>query len=360
MSTDRGASQHSTDRKKSRDPDDPRKPDDISDVKKPAWGYTLRKTLREFTGDQCTDLAAALTYYAVLSLFPALIALVSILSLVGQAQSTTDAIVDMASGVVPEETMSTLTPVIESLTSASAPGIGLVIGLLTALWTASNYVNAFGRAMNRIYEIPEGRPIWKLRPVMYGITALLLVLVALVGLMLVVSGPVAQAVGDAVGLGSTAVTVWNIAKWPVVLVCVIVIVALLYYFTPNVKQPKFRWISVGAVVAIVIAVVAAAGFGFYVGNFGSYDKTYGALAGVIIFLFLIYIMNLALLFGAELDAELERARELQGGIAAEESIQLPPRDTKASDKKAKKEQEDIERGRELRQTAGESATPDDA
>jgi membrane protein len=344
--------------KKGAEPEDGRKPDDPTDLTKPTWKYTLRKTLREFGKDQCTDLAAALTYYAVLSIFPALIALVSILSLVGQAQATTDAITDMASDFVPEETLATLTPIIESLTSAPGAGIGLIIGILTALWTASNYVNAFGRAMNRIYEIPEGRPIWKLRPIMYGITALLLVLVALVGVMLVVSGPVAQAVGDAIGLGSTAVTVWNIAKWPVVLVAIIVIVALLYYFTPNVKQPKFRWISVGAIVAIVVALLASVALGFYVGNFGSYNETYGALAGVIVFLLWLYIMNLALLFGAELDAELERSRQLQGGIEAEESIQLPPRDTKASDKKAEKEQEDIAKGRELRESAGRSADPD--
>ncbi|MEE6272288.1 YihY/virulence factor BrkB family protein [Georgenia wangjunii] len=341
------------------EPEDGRKPDGPTDLTKPSWGYTLRKTLREFGKDQCTDLAAALTYYAVLSLFPALIALVSILGLVGQAEATTDTLLQMASDFVPQDTLDQIEPIIASVAGASGASIGLIIGILTALWTASNYVNAFGRAMNRIYEIPEGRPIWKLRPIMYGITALLLVLVALVGVMLVVSGPVAQAVGDAIGLGSTAVTVWNIAKWPVVLVAIIVIVALLYYFTPNVKQPKFTWISVGAIVAIVVALLASVGLGFYVANFGSYDATYGALAGVIVFLLWIYVMNLALLFGAELDAELERSRELQGGIAAEETIQLPPRDTKASDKKAEKEQEDIAKGRELRESAGRNADADE-
>ena len=345
--------------KRGADPEDGRKPDGPTDLTKPSWGYTLRKTLREFGNDQCTDLAAALTYYAVLSIFPALIALVSILGLVGQAEATTDTILQMASDFVPEETLEQVEPIIASVAGASGASLGLIIGILTALWTASNYVNAFGRAMNRIYEIPEGRPIWKLRPVMYGITALLLVLVALVGLMLVVSGPVAQAVGDAIGLGSTAVTVWNIAKWPVVLVAIVVIIALLYYFTPNVKQPKFSWISVGALVAIVVALLASVALGFYVANFGSYDATYGALAGVIVFLLWLYIMNLALLFGAELDAELERSRELQGGIAAEETIQLPPRDTKASDKKAEKEKEDVAKGRELRESAGRSADADD-
>ena len=182
--------------------------------------------------------------------------------------------------------------------------------------------------MNRIYEVEEGRPIWKLRPVMLLVTLVAVVLVALVALALVVTGPAAQAVGDAIGLGSTAVLVWNIAKWPVMLVVVVLIVALLYYATPNVKQPKFRWISVGALVAIVVWVLASAAFGFYVANFSSYNKTYGSLAGVIVFLLWLWITNLALLFGAELDAELERGRELQAGVAAEETVQLPPRDTR--------------------------------
>jgi membrane protein len=175
---------------------------------------------------------------------------------------------------------------------------------------------------------------------------------------LVLTGSVAQAVGDAVGLGSTAVTVWNIAKWPVMLVVVVFIVAVLYYVTPNVKQPRFRWISVGAVVAILTWIGASALFGFYVSKFSSYDKTYGSLAGVIVFLLWLWITNLALLFGAELDAELERGRELQAGVKAEETIQLPPRDTRASEKAAEKEQEDIERGRELRLSRGADEDPD--
>jgi membrane protein len=331
--------------------DHPAKPDSPTDLKKPAWGYVFRKSFREFLADECTDIAAALTYYAVLSIFPAVIALVSILSLVGQEQVTTT-ILDLLNGVVPADTMKQIGPVVEKLTKPPAPGLGLLIGLLTALWTASNYVNAFARGMNRIYEVPEGRPVWKLRPLTYALTALLLVLVAVASLILVVSGTLAQTIGDLIGLGPTALTVWNIAKWPVLLLIVILIVALLFYFTPNVKQPKFRWISVGAVIAIVIAALAVLGFSFYAANFGSYSATYGALAGVIIFLLLLWIVNLALLFGAEFDAELERGRQLQGGIEAEENLQLPPRDTRASDKKAAKAKEDVKRGRELREKYG--------
>ena len=342
------------------DADHPAKPDSLGDIRKPSWGYVLRRTLREFLDDECTDLAAALTYYAILSLFPALIALASILSLVGQGQST-QTIIEMASEFVPEESMDRLRPAIENVTTVPGAGWGLFLGLLVALWTASNYVNAFSRAMNRMYEVPEGRPIWKLRPVMYLLTLVMLILVAAAAVILVVSGPVAETIGGLIGLGDQALTVWGIAKWPVLLLIVVVTIALLYYVTPNVKMPKFRWVSPGALIAIVVAALAALALGLYVSAAGgeSYSATYGALAGVIIFLLLLWILNLALLFGAEFDAELERGRELQAGIPAEESVQLPPRDTKASDKKAKKAEEDIEKGRALRESRGRTQDLDE-
>ena len=335
-----------------------REPDSPTDLKKPSWVYVLRKTGREFSRDQCTDLAAALTYYSVLALFPASIALLSLVGLVGQGPSTVKTLLQILRDVGAGGTADTLRPTLTELSQAQNSGLALVIGLAAALWSASGYVNAFSRGMNRIYEISEGRPVWKLRPAMLLVTLFTVVLTALVAMALVLTGSVAQAVGDAVGLGSTAVTVWNIAKWPVMLVVVVFIVAVLYYVTPNVKQPRFRWISVGAVVAILTWIGASALFGFYVSKFSSYDKTYGSLAGVIVFLLWLWITNLALLFGAELDAELERGRELQAGVKAEETIQLPPRDTRASEKAAEKEQEDIERGRELRLSRGADEDPD--
>jgi membrane protein len=333
-------------------PDASRKPDSPADLVKPTWGYALRKTVREFMDDQCTDLAAALTYYSVLALFPGAIALLSLVGLVGQQQQTVDTLLQILRDVGASSAAETLEGPLTELAGSQGAGLALVIGLLTALWSASGYVGAFGRGMNRIYEIDEGRPIWKLRPVMLLVTLVTVLLAAIVAVGLVVTGPAAEAVGSAIGLESTAVTVWSIAKWPVLLAVVVLIVALLYYATPNVKQPKFRWISVGAIVAIVVWVIASAAFGFYVANFSSYDKTYGSLAGVIAFLLWLWITNLALLFGAELDAELERGRQLQAGIAAEEELQLPPRDTRKSDKAAAKEQEDIERGRKLRESHG--------
>lgn len=327
-------------------------PETPKDLTKPSWKYVLKKTMREFSADQCTDIAAALTYYAVLALFPALLAIVSLLGVFGQGQRTTDALVGILGGLAPASTVETITPVLDSLVQNQSAGLTLIIGLLSALWSASGYVGAFARAMNRMYEIEEGRPFYKMRPMQLVVTLIAVLLIAVVAIGLVVSGPLAQSVGDAVGLGSVAVTAYQIAKWPVLLVIVLMIVAILFYATPNVQQPKFKFISVGAGVAILVWVLASVAFGFYVANFSSYNKTYGALAGVIVFLLWLWITNIALLFGAELDSELERGRELQAGLPAEEELQLPPRDTKLIEKKAKKEAEDIAQGRALRESRG--------
>jgi membrane protein len=206
--------------------------------------------------------------------------------------------------------------------------------------------------MNRIYEIDEGRPVWKLRPLQLVLTLGALVAAAVTALVLAVSGPVATAIGDVIGAGEVSLAVWNIARWPLILVLMVGAVATLYYATPNVQQPKFRWISVGAAVAIVTWVVASVLFGVYVANFASYNKTYGALAGVIVFLLWLWITNLALLFGAELDAELERGRQLQAGIVAEQELQLPPRDSRVTEKNQAKDKKDVERGRALRRSGG--------
>ncbi|WP_104139913.1 YihY/virulence factor BrkB family protein [Arthrobacter sp. ZGTC131] len=330
-------------------PDDERKPDSPTDVSKLSWKYIARKTLREFTSDQCPDLAASLTYYGVLSLFPALLALVSLLGIFGQPEKTTAALLEIVQGIAPGSTVDMIRQPVEELTTSPAAGFALIIGLATALWSASGYVGAFGRAMNRIYETDEGRGFVKLRGTMLGVTLLAVVIVALLAAMLVISGPVAEAVGGVLGLGGVFLTVWNIAKWPVIVLLVIVIIAVLYYATPNVRQPKLRWMSMGSLIALVAFVIASLGFGFYVANFSSYDKTYGAIGGVIVMLLWLWILNMSLLFGAEFDAEMERGRQLQAGIEAEETIQLPPRDTKKSDKLQEKEEEDIRHGRELRE-----------
>jgi membrane protein len=249
----------------------------------------------------------------------------------------------MIEGVANPEMVDTLRQPIEQLASAPSAGFALVAGLLGALWSASGHVGAFGRAVNRIYDVQEGRPIYKLKPLILLLT-LVLVLMAI---MLVVSGPLAQTIGDAVGMGDTAVAVWSIAKWPVLDVFAVVLIAVLHYGTPNVKQPKFRWLSPGSVIALVVVAIATLGFFFCVSNFGNCNKTYGAIGGVIVMLLRIWIANLSLLLGAVVDAETERGRELQGGIKAEESLQLSSRDTKASDKLQKQEGKDIREGRGL-------------
>ena len=340
------------------DPEDSRKPESPTQLSGRSWVYVLRKTWREFGDDHCTDLAAGLTYYAVLALFPAAIALVSLLGVVGQAQNSVKTVTDVLQPLVSSSTLQTIKPALDNIATSPGAGLGLILGLLGALWSASGYVSAFGRAMNAVYEIDEGRPFWKLRPLTLLVTLVAILLVALVLVMLIVSGPLASSLGSVIGLSSVAVTIWNIAKWPVIVLFVVLIVAILYYAMPNVRQPRFRWVSVGAFVAITIWILASIAFAFYVATFGSYDKTYGSLAGAVVGLLWLWITNIALLFGAELDSELERGRELQAGIAAESELQLPARDTRGIRKARKKEQKDIERGRRIRDRADQGSRED--
>jgi membrane protein len=309
-------------------------PDSPTDLRKRSWLDTLKRTFREFREDNLTDWAAALTYYAVLSVFPALIALLSIVGLVADPAAVTRVITQTVSEIGPATAAETFSGPIEDITAnETAAGIGLIIGLAGALWTASGYVGAFMRASNSIYEIEEGRPFWKLRPLQILVTLTMVLMLAVVVLGLVVSGPLAEAIGIAAGIGDTAVTIFQYGKWPVLLVVVMVMLAILYYASPNAKLPGFKWISPGSVVAVVVWLLASVAFAFYVANFGSYGETYGTLGGVVSFLVWMWITNLAVLFGAELNAELERSRELEAGEPAEEAIQLPPRTApKAKDK----------------------------
>jgi membrane protein len=339
------------------DPDDPSKPEGPEDMKKPAWGYAVKKVFREFSGDQCTDIAAALVYYAVLALGPAILAIVSILGLLspGTVSSLSKQVLKPALSTSSPSTYTLINGLLTNASHAPGAGIGLIIGLLGALWSASGYVGAFGRAMNRIYSIDEGRPIWKLRPTQVLVTIAVVLLVVLAALLLVSTGPVVQQIANTIGIGDVAFLVFSIVKWPIIVLIAIAAIAILYYFTPNIRQPKFKWTSAGSVIALVVWAIATLLFGLYISfsNGSSYAKSYGPIAGVIIFLLWLWITNLALLFGAEFDAEVERSRELQAGIAAEEQIQLPPRDTRQSDKKQKKHEQDVEKGRRLRETRGE-------
>ena len=295
---------------------------------KPSAFATLKRTFTEFSEDNLSDWAAALTYYGVLALFPALIALVSIVGLFGDPATVTKALTDMVTAIGPASAAEALQGPIQSITSnQSGAGLALILGLAGALWSASGYVGGFMRACAIIYETPEGRPIWKLRPLQLLVTLITVLLVALVALSLVLSGPVVSAVAGPLGLSGTAVTVWNFAKWPVMVLIVLVIITLLYYASPNVKVRGFKWVAPGAAFALVVWLLASLAFAFYVANFGSYNKTYGTLAGVVAFLVWLWITNVALLLGAELNAERERSLELQEGVeGADEEIQLTPRD----------------------------------
>ena len=305
--------------------------------KKGSLGQTLKRTATEFKEDNLTDRAAALTYYSVLSIFPAMIALVSIVGLVGDPESVTETINDVVTSIGPSSAADTFADPIRDVTrSQGTAGIALVLGIAGALWTASGYVGAFMRVSNEIYEVEEGRGILKLRPLQLLVTFVLVVLLAVTVAAVALTGPVAEEIGDRLGLGSTAVTVWDIAKWPVLAVIVALMLALLYYSAPNARLPGFRWITPGSVLAIVAWLVASAGFALFVANFGSYNKTYGALAGVIVALIWLWLTNLAILFGAELNAEVERSRQLREGVAgAERRIQLGERSEPKPTKRAR-------------------------
>jgi membrane protein len=252
--------------------------------------------------------------------------LVSVLGLIGE--SATQPLIDNLGSVAPGPAKEIATNAIQGLqSSAGAAGVMAIVGIAAALWSASNYVGAFMRASNAIYEIEEGRPFWKVRPLQLAITLVMVLALALCAVAVVVSGPLAQTVGNVVGLGDTAVTVWNIAKWPVIAIVFMLMLALLYYAAPNVRHPRFRWITPGAVAAVVLWLVASAAFAFYVANFGSYNKTYGALGGVIVFLTWLWISNVAVLMGAELNAEAERGRQIERGMDPDTEPFLEPRDT---------------------------------
>ena len=303
-------------------------PSEPTDLKARGWFGTLKRTVKEFSADNLTDWAAALTYYGILSIFPALIALVSILGLVGE--SATQPLIDNLGAVAPGPAKDIFTSAIENLQkSQGAAGLLFIVGLAGALWSASGYVAAFMRASNSIYDIEEGRPIWKTLPTRVGATVVLLVLVVISAVAVAISGGLAKQVGSLIGLGDTAVKVWDIAKWPVLVLIVSFMFAFLYWAAPNVKHPKFRWVSPGGILAVLIWIIASAAFAFYVGNFGSYNKTYGALGGVITFLVWLWISNIAVLFGAEFNAELERQRAIEGGMRPEDREPfVEPRDTR--------------------------------
>jgi membrane protein len=307
-----------------------RAPDSPADLPKRSWAAVLRGTLKEFQKDELADRAAALTYYGILALFPALLALVSLLGIVGQ--SATQRVLDNIEQLAPGPVQDILRNAVQQMQGNAGLGsVMAIVGLVLAVWSASGYVAAFIRSANAVYDIPEGRPVWKVLPLRVGMTVVLMVLAVLSALIVVFTGALASEVGTALGVGDTFLTVWSIAKWPVLVVMVTVMIALLYWASPNAKVRGFRWITPGSLLALLIWMIASAGFAVYVANFASYNKTYGTLAGVIIFLVWLWITNLAVLLGLEFDAELARQRAVAGGYPPGEEPYVQPRDTRKWD-----------------------------
>ncbi len=302
-------------------------PDGPTEMGKKSWWAVLRRTVAEFKDDELADRAAALTYYGVLALFPALLVLVSLLGIAGE--SATKSILDNLTKFTPGPARDIITNAVEQLQASGGTGsILAIVGLVGALWSASGYVAAFIRTSNAVYDIPEGRPAWKVTPLRLVLTLVLMLLACVSALIVVFTGGLARQLGKALGVGDTALTVWSIAKWPVLVLLVTIMIALLYWASPNARGRGFKWVTPGSFLALVIWMIASAGFALYVANFGSYNKTYGTLAGVIIFLVWLWITNLAILLGLEFDAEMVRQRAILGGHPADEEPYVEPRDTR--------------------------------
>lgn len=315
-------------------PDPQAQPDAPTELPKASWFGVLKRTLKEFKNDNISDWAAALTYRGVMAMAPALLVLVSALGLLGK--STTNKLLANVGKLAPGGVHSVLQTMITNVQGKSgAASVAGIVGIVLALYSASGYIAAFMRASNAIYEVGEGRPVWKTLPIRLAVTIAMVILIMISAVIVVFTGPIASNVGSAIGLGHTAVMVWDIAKWPVLIIIVGLMLAILYYACPNVKQPGFSWVSPGGLLGVVIWVVASALFAFYVANFGSYNKTYGSLASVIVFLLWLWITNVAVLLGAEFNAEMQHARKMQAGLSGENEPFAEPRDTRKLDDDAK-------------------------
>ncbi|WP_067570354.1 YihY/virulence factor BrkB family protein [Nocardia acidivorans] len=300
-------------------------PETPADLRGRSWWWVVRRTVRRVVDGELTDSAAALTYYSVLSLFPGLLVLTALLGLLGHR--ATRSLIETIQGIGPGSGTALLVDAIEQLDAArSLAGAAAIIGLITALWTASGYIGAFIRAVNTIYGTEEGRPIWQTVPLRLGLTAAVMLLVGLCGIGVVASGDIAARLGDWLGVGTAGVTAWNIAKWPVLAILVSLVLALLYWLAPNARQLGFRWLTPGSILAVLLWIAASTGFAVYVADFGSYNKVYGSLAGAVIFLIWLWLTNVAVLLGAQFDADLARGRRMERGGSPEHDPVLPPRE----------------------------------
>lgn len=320
----------------------------LRDISRSSWLFAARRAGRGFWRHQCLDLAAGLTYHAVLAVVPGLIALVSLLGLLGGGETSAETALVVARLVVPSEALAFVEPMVDGLAQASSRVVALVAGVVLAVWFVTAFVLAVGRALNRIYEVREGRPLVPRIAQGVALTVVLGVLVLVSAVLLLVSSPVANLIGLLIGVETPVLDLFGVLKWPLLAIALTVIIALLYARAPNIAQPRFRWVSPGAVVAIVVWLAGSLLFGIYVRDFATYDRTYGQVAGLIVLLVWLWVSNLALLLGAELDVEIERVRELAAGVPAEDRLQLPVRDTRLSDRVGARDRADIDRGRRIR------------
>ena len=304
-------------------------PDAPTELTTSSWLGVLKRTLKEFKNDNISDWAAALTYRGVMAMAPAVVVLVAALGLLGK--STTNKLLANVNSLAPGGVHDVLKTMITNVQGKGSAGAAAIIGIVLALYSASGYIAAFMRASNAIYEVGEGRPVWKTIPVRLAVTLAMVILIMISAVIVVFTGPIADKVGSAIGVGHTAVVVWDIAKWPVLIIIVSLMLAILYYASPNVKQPGFAWVSPGGLLGVLIWVIASALFAFYVANFGSYNKTYGALSSVIVFLVWLWITNVAILLGAEFNAEMQRARAIEAGPTDDAATFPEPRDTRKLD-----------------------------
>ncbi len=316
---------------------------------RPAWRLVARSTIHGFMSHGLADMAGSLTYFGLLASAPGLVALVSVANLFGQGRKAVDALLSTLDDVSSGSALALVANPLRALGQSPAVGLTIVVSVLLSIWAISSYVAAFGRSLNRIYEVVEGRPIWKLKPFQLLVAMALIVLVVIAVAALVLTEPIAEGMGDRFGLGSGPLTTWSIVKWPMLVITVVLIVMVLNYATPNLHQPKIRWLSAGASLSVIVLVGVSLLFSLYVRDIAHFDHTYRSFAGFVVVLVWLWISNLTLLFGAEFDAQFERARELQSGIVAEGHIQLPHRETEASERAARNRQGDIELGREVRE-----------
>jgi len=324
------------------------------------WSFAVRRIFRAFAADGCADSAASLAFYAILALLPASMVGFSILSVLGRDDETAKILLEVVRAVVPEEAVTGLSSFLEELADLRMSGLLLVFGVLLSVWSVARYVGVLGRAMNRMYGVEEGRRTWTLKLSQLAIALVTIVCAVLAALLIAGSEPVAQTVGNAFGLGEVVLFIWRIARWPLLVLLVVFVVAVLYYFAPNVRPSRFRWMSLGAAVAVLVLAIASAAFSLYIANFSNYDRVYGQLAGVIVFALWMWIANMSLLVGVEFDVEVERVRELRAGVPAETQVQLPLRDARRIAKTVRKDRADVTEARRIRRRAQAETGEDDS